>query len=296
MWRVYMSKPVDRAKLLVAGFSLRNKHVSPRDVHPFREHNGVRITVKDVPLLVDDSVIADGLKRYGAKLLGPLKRDRLRVDGRLTNCETGDRFGFMQEPANLNENIPRNVELGGRWRARVFYRNQTAEKKCLKCLSNGHLIANCTSDWRCSLCNQLGHKRADCADFEPDDANSKVTAQEEQDNSDVPLSEAEHSNNAGDEPEKEDTAPFRRQRQITDFTRKTNRKKKESNKTSEGQKAAMVTRSTARSSGRNRGTRVPEPPSSQVHAPDPRVEEPIRAGRNTWSTPPGSDVTSSALK
>ncbi|KAI8491911.1 hypothetical protein Bbelb_302840 [Branchiostoma belcheri] len=48
------------------------------------------------------------------------KREMLRVDGRLTNCETGDRFAYMAVPQNPNEHIPRFVELGGRWRAREF--------------------------------------------------------------------------------------------------------------------------------------------------------------------------------
>ncbi|KAI8484922.1 hypothetical protein Bbelb_373290 [Branchiostoma belcheri] len=124
LWRVYLRDPEERVKLIATGISLRNKYVELCDTHPFQQQNGIRVTVRDVPLSVDDSVIASGLKNYGVKLLSPLKREMLRVDGRLTNCETGDRFAYMAVPQNPNEHIPRFVELGGRWRARVFYRDQ----------------------------------------------------------------------------------------------------------------------------------------------------------------------------
>ncbi|KAI8516266.1 hypothetical protein Bbelb_048470 [Branchiostoma belcheri] len=128
LWRLYLRDPEERASLIASGISLRDRYVEISDNHPFQQRNGVRITVRDVPLSEDDGVVASGLKSYGAKLLGPLKREMLRVDGMLTNCETGDRFAFMAIPTNPTEHIPRFVELGGRWRARVFYRDQPKDQ------------------------------------------------------------------------------------------------------------------------------------------------------------------------
>ncbi|KAI8514586.1 Unconventional myosin-XVI [Branchiostoma belcheri] len=129
LWRRYLRDPEERASLIASGISLLcDRYVEISDNHPFQQRNGVRITVRDVPLSVNDGVLASGLKSYGAKLLGPLKREMLRVDGKLTNCETGDRFAFMAIPTNPTEHIPRFVELGGRWRARVFYRDQPKDQ------------------------------------------------------------------------------------------------------------------------------------------------------------------------
>ncbi|KAI8516283.1 hypothetical protein Bbelb_048640 [Branchiostoma belcheri] len=62
----------------------------------------------------DDTVTwAEDLAPMSVGMLKALlpKREKLRVDGRLTNCETGDRFCYMQEPATPADHIPRNVEL-----------------------------------------------------------------------------------------------------------------------------------------------------------------------------------------
>ncbi|KAI8478894.1 hypothetical protein Bbelb_433080 [Branchiostoma belcheri] len=256
MWRIYLSESTDRAKLLVAGFNLRNKHVSLRDVHPFRQIDGVRITIKDVPLSVDDIAIAEGLRCYGVKLLGPLRREKLRVDGRLTNCETGDRFGYMQEPATPADHIPRNVELVGRFRARVFYRDQTSDKNCSKCLGKGHLKRDCTSDWRCSLCNNLGHKRADCGEI------IEATSQLQE--------RADSCEDAGTEQE---DRTITGQRQITDFTVVKERRRRGRGQRSEVQQSAIVTRSVVKNS-RQRETR-----GSKKKATD-RRRHPTHASRN----------------
>ncbi|CAH1248930.1 Hypp8481 [Branchiostoma lanceolatum] len=297
MWRIYLSETADRANLLITGFNLRNKHVDMRDVHPFRQNDGVRITVKDVPLSVDDSAIAEGLRRYGAKLLGPLRRERLRVDGRLTNCETGDRFGFMQEPATPADHIPRNVELAGRWRARVFYRDQTTDRNCSKCLGKGHVMRNCTSDWRCSQCNKLGHKRVDC---NKEDVSDNIQAQGVEETGIVSTSEDHSCENAGTEPEQSDRTSAK-QRQITDFTVVNRKKKKGKDQKTGSQQSARVTRSVVRNTRqhgpqeRQKGaTGAPDQPSRQIQGPDPRVKELIEAGRYSWSSPPGSEATGSS--
>jgi len=49
----------------------------------------IRINVKNVPLSEDDGQIHRALTLQGCEIQ-VLFRERLRVDGKLTNCETGD--------------------------------------------------------------------------------------------------------------------------------------------------------------------------------------------------------------
>ena len=46
--------------------------------------------VKSISLSADESIIVKTLQDYGCVLLEPPSREKLRVDGKLTNCETGE--------------------------------------------------------------------------------------------------------------------------------------------------------------------------------------------------------------
>jgi hypothetical protein len=65
---------------------LQNPH-NPSRYQP----DTIRIKIKNVPLSADDGQIDRALAMEGCEIQG-IFRDRLRVDGKLTNCETGDRL------------------------------------------------------------------------------------------------------------------------------------------------------------------------------------------------------------
>ncbi|XP_063411369.1 uncharacterized protein LOC134694292 [Mytilus trossulus] len=114
-------------------------------------------------------------------------RERLRVDGLLSNCQTGDRIAMV---APLSKALPRSV-LIGKYRATVIHQGQEnhnqAEISCNKCLKKGHKFSQCPNDWVCLHCNKQGHRQAECNSHlsESDDT--------EDDNSDEDKSETEDS-------------------------------------------------------------------------------------------------------
>jgi hypothetical protein len=93
-------------------------------------------------------------------------KEKLRVDGRLTNCDTGDRL-IISKP--LPHPLPRSLQIGKYW-GRIFHpgqvetdnQNRENNKNCYKCLKPGHFMYQCTSDWVCRSCNQQGHRMVDC--------------------------------------------------------------------------------------------------------------------------------------
>jgi hypothetical protein len=123
-----------------------------------------RIRVKNIPLSADDSAIKRVLTLKGADVIS-LFREKLRVDNKLTNCETGDRLVIVKS-STLKEPLP-NFMTFGTFTGRVFHPGQPKHihnkpLKCSKCLEDGHTFSNCANDWVCTACKLSGHKRSDC--------------------------------------------------------------------------------------------------------------------------------------
>jgi hypothetical protein len=87
MWRIYMDNEEDRLSLLVQGLVLRGRQIPLHSQNPYNpdrtQPDTIRIKVRNVPLSADDEQIHRTLK--------------LEVDGKLTNCETGDRLIINSE-------------------------------------------------------------------------------------------------------------------------------------------------------------------------------------------------------
>ena len=95
---------------------MRGAKVPVFDKNPFlREgnENVWKLTVKDIPLSVADSVIKHELEAMKCKVTGKIVRQRLRVNRQLTNCLNGDRVLYI-EPS-----LDRHVKITS-FRARIF--------------------------------------------------------------------------------------------------------------------------------------------------------------------------------
>ena len=113
---------------------------------------------KHVPLSADDGQITRAITLKGCTVSN-LYRQRLRYEGRLTNCETGDRILTV---TNMEAHLPRTMIIG-KYRAVVVYRGQPDDRKeCTKCLQKGHNSTECQNEVVCRQCQQTGHISSEC--------------------------------------------------------------------------------------------------------------------------------------
>ena len=163
LWRLYIEDIANRVLLLAKGVSLRGKTIQLYEKNPFTpDRSGqVRVRVKNIPLSADDSIIVKALKDAGCELVENPSREKLRIDGKLTNCETGDRIVFIKPP---KEPLPKVMKMD-MFRAVIVHPGQivnTRKQVCGKCLQDNHRTSDCMNDWVCNRCMISGHKSGDC--------------------------------------------------------------------------------------------------------------------------------------
>jgi hypothetical protein len=104
-----MDNEEDRLSLLVQGLVLRGRQIPLHSQNPYNpgrtQPDTIRIKVKNVTLSADDGQIHRALTLEGCEIQG-LFRERLRVDGKLTNCETDGRLIISK---TLKKPIPRKL-------------------------------------------------------------------------------------------------------------------------------------------------------------------------------------------
>ena len=147
------------------GTNVRNANVVIYDTNPFLndgKENNLRLLIRDIPLSAHDSLIIDELEKLKYKVVGTVIYQRLRVDGQLTDCLTGNRIVYIQQPSKP---MPRDMSFGI-FKAKVFHFGQPASTGstavCSRCLRGGHHRSHCTSDVVCRRCKQTGHLQQDC--------------------------------------------------------------------------------------------------------------------------------------
>ena len=198
LWRLYADNQDDRDKLLVKGLVIRGKQVNLYSRNPrvamHENPNYIRIRVKDVPCSADDGQITRYLEKSGC-IIHNMHRECLRIDGFLTNCQTGDRIYMCDPPVKP---LPRYTVIG-KYKAAIFYRGQTVENKpltCNKCLEQGHMMYTCPNDWKCRQCHKSGHKQSQCDELF--DATGEQDNQSNVAESDPDMSSSEDEDSADD--------------------------------------------------------------------------------------------------
>lgn len=180
LWRLYIEDITNRIRLLSKGVSLRGMNIPLYEKNPYipDRTDQLRVRIKNVPLSADDSIIVKTLKDSGCVLVENPSREKLRVDGKLTNCETGDRIVFIRP---RKEPLPKVMKIGI-FRATVIHAGQTVSTKtqaCGKCLQTSHRTSECMNDWVCKRCKISGHKSGDCpmTTADTDDTSQKEAEQ-----------------------------------------------------------------------------------------------------------------------
>lgn len=170
LWRLYVENQKTRIDLITLGLKVRNVTVAVHDSNPFLVHgeDTLRVRIKDIPLSASDTLITDELESRKCKPIGKIIHDRLRVDGKLTDCLTGDRIIYIERP---NHSLPRSITFG-LFHGRVFHQGQQNDDlsnvTCSRCLVKGHHRSKCTEDVKCRQCNKSGHIARECTeDFPP---------------------------------------------------------------------------------------------------------------------------------
>ena len=163
LWRIYADDNDARETLLSEGrLTLRGKSIPLYGMNPGNLLPGdgdyIRVRVKNIPLSADDGQIKRSINLHGCHVLN-LYRERLRYQGRLTNCETGDRILFVSE---LDGNLPRTMQIG-KYKAIVIHWGQPDDRKeCSKCMQKGHNTRDCTNEVVCRSCHASGHISSEC--------------------------------------------------------------------------------------------------------------------------------------
>lgn len=211
MWRIYVDNLNDKVKLMTSGVQVRGKRVNVLSTNPDRLDGELttRVRVKNIPLSVDDDMIKRTLTLRGLEVI-TLYREKLRINNKLTNCETGDRLVTVKSNT-LQKPLPRFMNFGN-FEARVIHtgqlkpgdENSARPKKCTKCLMDGHTFSTCPNDWVCNSCHKEGHKMSDCYKLDTEPGGSVSNESEESDHSQADVDE---SSVLPKPPENTDTGP-----------------------------------------------------------------------------------------
>ncbi|KAH3696829.1 hypothetical protein DPMN_084307 [Dreissena polymorpha] len=168
MWRIYVDNLSDKVVLMSDGVQLRGRIIGVLNTNPDRldGENTTRVCVKNIPLSVDDGLITRTLTLKGLDAISN-RRDKLRINGKLTNCCTGDRICIVKT-SSLKEPLPKTMQFG-QFIGLVLHNGQLTvspiKPKCSKCLEEGHVFNACPNDWVCKKCNTKDHRQSECDNY-----------------------------------------------------------------------------------------------------------------------------------
>lgn len=128
-----------RVAFLTGGICLRGKSIpvyNSNPGNPYIEHDDrIRVRITNIPLSADDGQIKHALTLRQCDVKNVF-REKLRVDGRLTNCETGDRIAVVRD---MKAPLPKVIEIGRYWVVVVHKGPVNGKLNCNKCLQTGHV-------------------------------------------------------------------------------------------------------------------------------------------------------------
>ena len=150
LWRIYVGSQASRLRLLTQGFDFRNSTVVAFDTNPFSaginnpSEEVIKITVKGIPLSVDDTEIVKMLEKFDVSFTSPLKYQNIRhpVTRKITGILNGNRFIYAK-PLPNGKFLPRTSYCAG-LKCFIYHKGQPPLKRkpfctnCKVCLKEGH--------------------------------------------------------------------------------------------------------------------------------------------------------------
>lgn len=167
LWRIYVDSRESRNLLVSEGFELRNRSISVFDTNPFSagtekpDEEVLRVTVKGVPLSVEDSCIVSMLQKLGAKLTSDVKYEKIRnpTTKKMTEILNGNRFMYIK-PLSAGTFLPRSSFCAG-LKCAIIHKGQPISKRsmlCTNCWGDDHLRYQCEYETCCKVCKESGHE------------------------------------------------------------------------------------------------------------------------------------------
>ena len=141
VWRLYTKTKDARLQLLTKGFSVRGVSVPIYESNPRTtslndpDERTEKITVRDMPLSVDNKLIEDYLVTCpGLQLCSNVRYSKERNEnGDLTDYRNGDRYIYAKHP--INPILPEKAKIGD-FTCRIFH--PTQRDTCKICSKQGH--------------------------------------------------------------------------------------------------------------------------------------------------------------
>lgn len=134
LWRIYVKSKESRSKILTEGIDIRNTNVKVYDTNPYSaglndpSDNVIKITVKGVPLSVDDNEVLNMLKNFNVSFTSDIKYEKIRhpVTRKMTSILNGNRFIYVKA---LDEGVflPRTSTCAG-LRCSIYHHGQPSTK------------------------------------------------------------------------------------------------------------------------------------------------------------------------
>ena len=166
LWRIYVGSQTSRSTLITEGFELRERNIQVYADNPFStgignpNENGLKVTIKSVPLSVEDSAVKNMLEQFNVTLCSDIKYEKIRnpTTHRMTEILNGNRFLYIK-PLKEGEYLPRSCTCAG-ITCSLYHKGQPSLKrtpKCTKCWSTDHFTYQCEGDKCCKVCKKPGH-------------------------------------------------------------------------------------------------------------------------------------------
>ena len=170
LWRVYVGSHDSRRKLLTQGFDLRNCNIRAFETNPYSagtkhpSESVSKVTVKGVPLSVDDSEILKMLEQFNITKTSDLKYEKIRhpVTRKMTGVLNGNRFIYIKQlPEGMF--LPRTSHCAG-LRCQIYHYGQPKIRRsplCTNCWEVSHYRSQCKNNSRCKVCKCEGRNPGD---------------------------------------------------------------------------------------------------------------------------------------
>ena len=168
LWRIYVCSRESRDKLLTEGVDIDDNHIEVFDTNPFSagvnspQDKVLRVTVKGIPLSVDDECILYMLKKYDfVQPTSDIKYEKIRDPDtrKMTDIMNGNRFIYIKA-LDEGKYLPRSTICAG-MKCQIYHFGQPSQKRqplCTTCWSTDHFRSTCTKEPCCRVCRQKDHQ------------------------------------------------------------------------------------------------------------------------------------------